>query len=473
MRLQISIKFNKARGLKPIFMQFKLTNELLDTLKEAIEKKDDSFIKEQLSDLFPPDIAEIADELTLEEGKYLINLLDGEDAADMLMELENDKRKQFLDTSSADEIAVKYISELDSDDAADIIGELPQSKRADVIAAIQDIEQAKSVVDLLKYDENSAGGLMAKELVKANVNWTINTAVREMRKQVTDQDIDELYTIYVVDDNERLLGTLSLKKMLLSDPKTKIDGIYNPDTIFVKGTVEAEEVANIMNKYDLVVLPVVDELGRLVGRITIDDIVDVIREEADKDYQMMSGISQNIETSDNLYVITKARLPWLVIALFGGIIGARIIGNYEDQISINPEMAFFMPLVAAMAGNAGVQSSALVVQGLANKSLSRDNLALRLLKELSVGLTNGFICSIVILAFSFMLNYSMALSMTVSVALMTVITFASILGTLFPLTLNKLKIDPALATGPFITTSNDILGFFVYFMIGRLMYGIF
>ncbi len=454
-------------------MQFKLTNEFLSALEEAIQNKDEAYIKGQLSDLFPPDVAEIVDELSLEDSKYLCSFLSKEEAADMLMELEDDVRAQFLDSYTSKDIAANYISHLDSDDAADIIGELPDEKREEVISNIQDIEQAKGIVDLLKYDEDTAGGLMAKELVKANVNWTILMAVREMRKQVEKQEIDELYTIYVVDDNERLLGTLSLKKMLLSEPKTKIDGIYNPDTIFVKATLKAEEVANIMNKYDLVVLPVVDELGRLVGRITIDDVVDVIKEEADKDYQMMSGISQNIETTDSLYVITKARLPWLVIALFGGMVGARIIGNYEDQISVYPEMAFFMPLVAAMAGNAGVQSSALVVQGLANNSLSRDNLMLRILKELSVGLANGFICSMIILAFSVFFKYSIALSMTVSVALMTVITFASILGALFPLTLNKMKIDPALATGPFITTSNDILGFFVYFMIGRLMYGLF
>jgi len=454
-------------------MQFKLTNEYLQVLENAIRQQDDVFIKEQLNELYPPDIAEIVDELSLEHSKYLYSLLDKEEAADVLMELEDDVREQLLDSLSSQEIATDFIDNLDSDDAADLIGELPDKKRAEVIAHIEDIEQAKDIVDLLKYDEDTAGGLMAKELVKANVNWTLFTAVREMRKQVEDEEIDELYTIYVVDDEDRLLGTLSLKKMLLSDAKSKIADIYNEDIISVKATLNAEDVANIMNKYDLVVLPVVDELGRLVGRITIDDIVDVIKEEADKDYQLMSGISRNIETTDNLFIITKARLPWLVIALFGGMVGARIIGNYEDQISVYPEMAFFMPLVAAMAGNAGVQSSALVVQGLANNSLSRDNIILRLLKELSVGLTNGFICSVLILAFSYFLNYSLALSMTVSVALMSVITFASILGTLFPLTLDKFNIDPALATGPFITTSNDILGFFIYFMIGRIMYGIF
>ncbi|MDD3875648.1 MAG: magnesium transporter [Bacteroidales bacterium] len=454
-------------------MQFKLTNEFLETLELAISNKDDKFIKEQLNELYPPDIAEIVEELSLDESRYLCSLLDKEEAADVLMELEDDVREDLLELLSSKEIASDYVENLDSDDAADLIGELSDEKRAEVISHIEDIEQAKDIVDLLKYDEDTAGGLMAKELVKANVNWTIFTAVREMRKQVEEDEIDELYTIYVVDDEERLLGTLSLKKMLLSESKTKISGIYNPDIIYVRASLKAEQVANIMNKYDLVVLPVVDELDRLIGRITIDDIVDVIKEEADKDYQMMSGISTNIESTDSLLEISRARLPWLVVALFGGMVGARIIGVYENQISIHPEMAFFMPLVVAMAGNAGVQSSALIVQGLANNSLSRDNIMFRLLKELSVGLTNGLICSAILFGFSFLFNYPLSLSMTVSVALMSVIAFASVLGALFPLTLHRLKIDPALATGPFITTSNDILGFFIYFMIGRLMYGIF
>jgi len=454
-------------------MQFKLTNEYLQALELAIRSKDDKFLKEQLNEHYPPDIAEIVEELTLDDSRYLCSLLDKEEAADVLMELEDDVREDLLELLSSKEIAADYIDNLDSDDAADLIGELPDNKRAEVISHIEDIEQAKDIVDLLKYDEDTAGGLMAKELVKANVNWTMFTAVREMRKQVEEDEIDELYTIYVVDDEDRLLGTLSLKKMLLSEPKTRIKDIFNDDIIYVKAALKAEKVANIMNKYDLVVLPVVDELDRLIGRITIDDVVDVIKEEADKDYQMMSGISKNIETTDNLVDISRARLPWLIIALFGGMAGARIIGVYENQISIYPEMAFFMPLVAAMAGNAGVQSSALIVQGLANNSLGRDNLSLRLLKELSVGLANGLICSVILLGFSFLFKYPLALSMTVSVALMSVIAFASVLGTLFPLTLHRFKIDPALATGPFITTSNDILGFFIYFLIGRLMYGIF
>lgn len=454
-------------------MHFRLTNDFIDDLKNAIKKKDDAFIKAQLEELYPQDIAEIVNELPVAYSHYLYPFLDKEVAAEMLMELEDDVREDFLEKISSEDIADHFIDNLDSDDAADLIGELSDEKRAEVISHIDDFEQAQDIVELLKYDEDTAGGLMAKEFIMANVNWTIATAVKEMKRQVEEEEIEDVYFIYVIDDNEKLLGILSLKKMLITDSKTKIANIYDPDVISVKATHKDEDVANIMKKYDLVALPVVDELGRLVGRITIDDVVDVIQEEAEKDYQLMSGISQNIEPTDNLFVITKARLPWLVAALFGGMVGARIIGNYEEQISIYPEMAFFMPLVVGMAGNAGVQSSALVVQGLANNSMSRDNIFLKLLKELSVGLLNGVICSVIIFLFSYFFHYPLSLSMTVSFALLTVITFASIFGTLVPLTLNRFKIDPALATGPFISTSNDIIGFFIYFMIGRLMYGIF
>ena len=312
---------------------------------------------------------------------------------------------------------------------------------------------------------------MAKEFIKVNVNWHVVTCIREMRKQA--EEVQEVYSVYVVDDHDVLMGILSLKKLLIASPRDKVADLYDPDVVVVKAMQKGEEVASIMNKYDLVVLPVIDEMGRLIGRITIDDVVDFIKEEAEKDYQMMSGMTQNIESSDKIWEITQGRLFWLVVALFGGIIGSRVISNYEEQISINPEMAFFMPLIAAMGGNVGVQSSALIVKGLANNSLSDGSILPKLWKEVSVGIINGFVCSGILLIYSLMFAPSMALSMTVSTALMTVILFASVFGTFVPLALDKLKIDPALATGPFITTSNDIIGLFIYFLIGRMMYGFF
>ena len=311
---------------------------------------------------------------------------------------------------------------------------------------------------------------MAKELIKVNLNWTLLRCVGEMRKQA--EDVDKVFTVYVVDNDDTLLGIVSLKKMLLNTERTLIKDIYRDSAISVTADMSAEEVVQVSEKYDLLVIPVIDANGKLIGRITVDDIMDVVREETSKDYQMMSGISESIETSDSVWVMSRARLPWLLIAMIGGIAGALVIGNYEEELHINPEMAFFIPLVVAMGGNVGIQSSALIVQGLANNTLSKDGMIKRILKELAVGLLNGLACTAVLLAYSYVFVESLALSLTIGASLLAVILFAAAFGTFMPLTLNRMKIDPALATGPFITTSNDIIGLFFYFMIGRLMYGL-
>ncbi|MFW5706570.1 MAG: magnesium transporter [Bacteroidota bacterium] len=443
----------------------------LDVIRNAIRDNQRDFLQEVVNELYPADIAEYIDDLNLEEAKYLYTLLEKEEAAAVLMELEEDVRERFLDSFSTQEIAREFINNLDSDDAADLIAELPDEKREEILSHIEDRRQAQDIADLLVYPANSAGGLMGKEYIKVNVNWHVVTCIREMRKQA--EEVEEVYSVYVVDDDDVLLGLLSLKKLLIASPRAKVSELFSPDVVSVKALQKGEEVASIMNKYDLVVLPVVDELERLIGRITIDDIVDFIKEEAEKDYQMMSGMTQNIESGDKVWEITQGRLFWLIVALFGGIVGSRVISNYEEQISIYPEMAFFMPLIAAMGGNVGVQSSALIVKGLANNTITTGSIFPKLWKEVSVGFLNGFVCSGILLLYSSIFAPSLALSMTVSAALMSVILFASIFGTFVPLALDKFKIDPALATGPFITTSNDIIGLFIYFMIGRLMYGVF
>ena len=306
---------------------------------------------------------------------------------------------------------------------------------------------------------------MAKELIKVNKNWTVMRCVREMRKQA--ENVSFVYTIYVVDDKDILVGTLSLKKLLLTDAKIIISEIYKEDIIMVNANEDNEEVGNIMNKSDLIVLPVVNDLGQLIGRITVDDVMEVIKEEAEKDYQMASGISEDVESSDSIWTLTRARLPWLLIGMIGGLLGAKVIGIFD--IEKNYQMAFFIPLIAAMGGNVGVQSAAIVVQGLAGGSIEFNGTFKRLIKELGVALVNGIICSSIIYIAAFLLGYGVWLSATVSIALLTVIIFAALFGTFVPLTLDKYKIDPALATGPFITTVNDVLGLFIYFLIGQMI----
>ena len=449
-------------------MKFELTNEFISELNELINNKDPQSVQSYIKDCHHADIAEILDELEFENACFLFELLEDNIAADVLVELEDDLREELLKIHSPKEIAEEFVDNMDSDDAADIISELPENKKQEVLSQIEDQELASDIADLLNYEEDTAGGLMAKELIKVNSNWSVMRCVKEMRRQA--EDVELVYTIYVVDDNNVLLGTLSLKRLLLTDSKTVISDIMKEDIIKVSASMDQEEVANTMNKYDLIVLPVVNDLNQLIGRITADDVMHIMKEEAEKDYQMASGISEDVESSDTVWEITRARLPWLLIGMIGGLFGAKVIGVFD--IEKNYQMAFFIPLIAAMGGNVGVQSAAIVVQSLAGGTNSLGNISQRLLKELGVALVNGVICSSIILLAAYFLGYGILLSLTVSIALLSVIIFAALFGTFIPLILDKNKIDPALATGPFITTVNDVLGLFIYFLIGQLILSI-
>ncbi len=447
-------------------MEFKISKELITQIENLIQQNNIAELESILHEIHFADIAEIMNDLDTSEAIYIFNLLDSEITAEILLELDEEVRETILSTLSAKEIA-EELDELDTDDAADIIAELPQSKKAQVISELEDVEHAKDIVDLLRYDENTAGGIMAKELVKVNENWNVLTCVKEMRHQA--ENVTRVHSIYVVDDEDRLKGRLSLKDLLTTSTKTQISDIYIKKVDYVRVETKDVEVARIMQKYDLEAIPVVDELGRLVGRVTIDDIIDIIKEEADKDYQLAAGISQDVEADDSILELTKARLPWLVLALFGGFISVKVLGIFEPMMESHRMLLFFTPLIAAMAGNVGVQSSAIVVQGLANNSIT-GSLWNRLLKELSLSLLNGSILAgILILGSHFLLGYEFIIGITVSIALLSVIVIASLIGTFIPIVLDKYGVDPALATGPFITTSNDIIGIIIYFTIAKLV----
>jgi magnesium transporter len=449
-------------------MQFKVSKELLEQIEQLIQNKNDHELELLLNDLHYADIAEIFNELDIDEAAYIFKILDSEKTAEILLELEEDVREKILSGLSPKEIA-EELDELDTDDAADIIAELPLDKKHEVISELEDVEHAKDIVDLLRYDENSAGGLMGKELVKVNENWNVLTCVKEMRIQA--ENITRVHSIYVVDDENRLKGRLSLKDLLTTSTKTPISEVYIKKVDSVRVNDSSVEVARIMQKYDLEAIPVVDELGRLVGRITIDDIVDVIKDEADKDYQLAAGISQDVEADDSIIELTKARLPWLVLALLGGFISVEMLGLFEGAIKEHYKLFFFTPLIAAMAGNVGVQSSAIIVQGLANHSIS-GSIVNRLLKEISLSLLNGVIlAAILFIGSHFLLAVEPKIGFIVTIALISVIVIASLIGTSVPLILNKFGIDPALATGPFITTSNDIFGILIYFSIAKFILG--
>lgn len=449
-------------------MRFELTKEFLDEIREMIAQNNSAFIDQHVIHLHPADIAEIVDELNTEEAKFIFAHLDDDRQGEVLMELDDDVREGFIETFNSKQIATQ-LENLDSDDAVDILGELSVERQLEVIAEM-DEKNAAELVELLNYDENSAGGLMQTEFIRARLDWPVNRCVIELRRQA--ENVEKVYTIYVVDDHDRLVGLLSLKSLLFASPKTIIKDLYHEvNIISVNTSTDGEEVARIMDKYDLVSIPVVDLQKKLVGRITIDDIVDVIREEADRDFQMASGISENVEANASIWRLSKSRLPWLLIGLFGGILGAQVIGNFEVQIGQIPALAFFIPLVAAMGGNVGVQSSAIVVQSLANGTNQFSSILSRVKKEALLGLLNGFICSVVIFLVTWLLE-TPVLGLAVSISLFTVIVFAAILGTLIPLILDKYNIDPAVATGPFITTMNDVVGLTIYFSIGVLIFGL-
>lgn len=447
-------------------MRFELTREFLEEIRIACGSEDVVWIKEHIIDLHFADIAEIMDELSMDQAKYLYYQLTEEQQADVLMELDEEVRDRFLASLSSKEMA-EQLENLDSDDAADILMELPEEKIQEVISQMEDDEAADDIVDLLNYDEDTAGGLMQKEFIQAKLDWPVNRALVELRRQA--EDVEQVYTIYVVDDLNKLVGVLSLKRLLFASPKTPIRDLYEgKNLIFVTTNDSSEKVAKVMEKYDLVSVPVVDLQHKLVGRITIDDVVDIIKEEADKDFQLASGISEKVESNSSVWRISRARLPWLFIGMLGGILSAQVISRFEGNISHLPALAFFIPLITAMGGNVGVQSSAIVVQSLARGADPFDSIFSKVGKEALVGVINGLLCSSFLFSFAYVFN-EVRLALVVSISLLTVIIFAAIFGTMIPLVLNRYKIDPALATGPFVTTSNDVLGLFIYFTVGMFL----
>jgi magnesium transporter len=448
-------------------MQFEVSKEFIIELEKLISANNEVAVNDLLHEMHPADLAEILYELSFEDSIYIMRLLDSETTSGILEELDEEIRTKVLAELTPHEIA-EEINELDADVAADIIAELPEDKKDIVIKAIDDKEHASDIVELMRYDEDTAGGLMGKEMVLVNENWTVLTCVKEMRRQA--QEIGEVFIVYVVDDDEILKGRLSLKSLLTTSTRTLVKDVYVKNIHYVKTSDHADEVAQIMQKYNLVVIPVVDELGRLVGTINIDDVVDYIKEVADSNYQLASGLTDDVEADDTIIDLIKGRLPWLVLGLFGGVLSVFILNGFGNAVTHFPQLFFFAPLIAGMAGNAGVQSSAIMVQGLAN-NLIKGSVWHRLYKEFKLSLFNGLVVALMVFIFSIIMNWGLLFSFTVGFALIAVIIIASIVGTFIPIFLDKKGIDPALATGPFITTTNDIFGTLIYFSLAKLILG--
>ena len=441
-----------------------LDEDYLKDIRVLIERKDGDAVKSILSEFHPADIAELCNDLEPEEARFACRLLDNEIAADVLVEMDEDSRAKFLELLPPEIIAKRFVDNMNTDDAVDIMGDMNEEKQEEILSHIEDIEQAGDIVDLLKYDEGTAGGLMGTEMVIVNENWSMPECLKEMRLQA--EDLDEIYYVYVVDDDERLQGVFPLKKMITSPSVSKVKHVMKKDPISVHVDTPTDEVVQLIEKYNLVAVPVVDSIGRLVGQITVDDVMDEVREQSERDYQLASGLSTDIETDDNLFKQTSARLPWLLIGMIGGISNSVILGQFDNVFATHPEMALYIPLIGGTGGNVGTQSSAIVVQGLANSSLEANETIKQVGKESLVALVNATLISLLVYIYNFV-RYGATETVTysVSISLFAVVMFASIFGTLVPMTLEKLKIDPAIATGPFISITNDIIGMIIYMAI--------
>ena len=450
-------------------MEFEFSKEFLERFKLALNDRDDVYIQDSLAGVRSVDICEILTEIAIEESKYVFDMLSSDIAADVLVELEEDFRVDFMEYFSISELA-HFIEILDSDDGADLLNEMSSQRREEILGQIKNEEKAGHLLDLIRYDEDVAGGLMAKELVKARENWTVKRCIEEIKIQA--ENVEKIYSVYVVDQQDRLKGRVSLKRILLADDDKKVAEIFEENIISVGIFLEAQEVANIMQKYDLDVVPVVNVRGKLVGRITIDDVVDVITESAEEERQLMSGVTSDIEEDDGVWVISKARLPWLVIGMTGGLIAAQIADYYSGTLNVIARLSLFIPLIMATGGNVGIQSSAIVIQSLAGKNGFNDTLGNRLLKMFYVAMVNGSILSLMVFGAIMLLFKDQLLAITASIALLNVVLLASFMGTITPLLLDRFGINPAIASGPFITTANDLLGLTVYFSIAVFLYNL-
>lgn len=445
-----------------------MAKEYIDTLKELISNKDSVLLQESLSKLHPADIAEICSELDIEEARFLYRQLDNEKAADALTEMDEDLRKELLEELPSEAIAKRYVNYMDADDAVEIIRDMDEEQKEEVLAHITDIEQAGYIVDLLQYDKDTAGGLMSTEMVVVNENWSMPECLKEMRRQA--EDLDDIYYIYVVDDDERLRGLFPLKKMVTSPSVSKVKHVMSTDVVSVDVDTPIEEIAPLIEKYNLVAIPVVDKINRLVGQITVDDVMDEVREQTEHDQRDAAGLTQDVESDDSVFFQTRARLPWLIIGMLGGIGSSMLLDCFSTTLGAHPEMALFIPLLAGMGGNVGVQSSAIAVQGLANNSLNPHHIFRHILKELAVALVNAAILSVIMYIYN-MLVHGQAdiVTFAVPLSLFVVVMFASAFGALIPLVLERMNINPAVATGPFIQIINDLSGMTFYMLISMLI----
>jgi magnesium transporter len=435
-----------------------ISEKLIEDVKASIQQKNQQFLRKLIDEMRAADLADLIEHLDQEERLHLFDFLEPKGAGDVLVEIEAPFQESILDELDNKAIS-EIVQELDSDDAADLVGDLPPERAQKIIERLED-DVSEELEKLLPYPEDTAGGIMALEFVAAKADNTVEEAIEIIREK--REEVENVYYLFVVDDLNRLVGVVSLKDLVLEPPKQKLSEIMNPEVFSVSSDTDQEEVYHLVKKYDMVTIPVVDDKNHLIGRITHDDIIDVIEEEADEDISLMAGVIRQEIAEESSLKISRARLPWLIAGLLGGILAAVVIDQFESSLEKILALSFFFPVIMAMGGNTGTQAASVAVRGLATGDISLVNIGKRLWMEMKVAFFNGIICGILLGLIVGVWLHDHALGIIVAVSLIVIILNSGFIGASVPLALKRLNIDPALATGPFVTTTNDIMSLLIY-----------
>ncbi|MFC4076923.1 magnesium transporter [Salinithrix halophila] len=432
----------------------------LDAIRIALQKRERKYLRPLIEELQPYDLGQIFFRLTGIYRTHFLNLLEADEIADLLEELESEEQQEILVNLGPDK-ASRVLNQMSSDEVADLMGDLEESNVQKLLKSME-TDEADKVRALLHYPEDTAGGKMTMEYVSVYDYYTVEEVIQYLRREAPTAET--VYYVYVIDADDRLVGVVSLRELLIAQPGTAITEIMYERIISVPADMDQEEVAKLMERYDFLAIPVVDDEGRLLGIITVDDVIDVLIEEAQEDISKLSAVGQTeMDILTHPFSSARRRIPWLVLLLCIGMMTANLLGFFEHTIEKVAVLTFFMPMIAGMTGNTGTQSLALVIRGLATGQLTRSQYLRILRQEGFVGIIIGLVCSVLIFGLVTLWQDNLVLGLVVGGSLLCTLILGTLGGTLIPLLLHMLKVDPTVASGPLITTINDVFSLLIYF----------